>query len=232
MQATYAVNHRCTGPSIWRETPSGLFVSSWHLSWVANGPFGRVSLKAKCFFFWDKVELAAHTLKLSNHVRREMPESQLCQSCSSGMQTECLFRDVWGSLITAELIKQCHGAVCETSQVPELFHLLLTIYMKCFESILWESCFIIILSAIFHGIRWWYCMFICKKWLFFLFIFFFHTSLSVKFALKYCFESQKQASVYHYCTSVWPICSLRSAISGLQSKPSKQDCALSIGLLR
>ncbi len=172
MQATYAVNHRCAGPSIWRETPSGLFVSSWHLSWVANGPFGRVSLKAKCFFFWDKLELAAHTLKLSNHVRREMPESQLCQSCSSGMQTECLFRDVWGSLITAELIKQCHGAVCETSQVPELFHLLLTIYMKCFESILWESCFIIILSAIFHCIRWWYCMFICKKWLFFLFILF------------------------------------------------------------
>lgn len=53
-----------------------------------------------------------------------------------------------------------------------------------------------------------------------------------KICAKYCFESQKQASVYHYCTSVWPICSLRSAISGLQSKPSKQDCALSIGLLR
>lgn len=152
-----------------------------------------------------------------------MPESQLCQSCSSGMQTECLFRDIWGNLITAELIKQCHGAVCETSQVPELFHLFLTIYMKCYESILWKSCFIIILSAIVHGIRW--CSFSCLS--------FFPPYIAFsKIYSKYCFESQKQASVFHNCASVWPICSLRSTIRELQSKPSRPDCALSIGLLR
>lgn len=70
------------------------------------------------FFHWDKVELALHTLKVSNCVCWEMPGFQLCQSCSSCMQAGRLFTDVWRSLITAELIKQCHSGVCETSQVP------------------------------------------------------------------------------------------------------------------
>lgn len=68
------------------------------------------------------------------------------------MQTECLFIDIWGSLITAEMLKQWHGGVCKMSQVlPSVVKGINAMLMRGYYGSL-AVC--IILSATVHGIRW------------------------------------------------------------------------------